>query len=181
MIALIWVKIHAIWHSIAFHRLFSSEYWVFMGYIEELRKLVGHRPIILVGAAVLLSDQQGNLLMNFRPDNHTWGVPGGAVEPGETVEEAARRETKEETGLDAHRLDLFGVFSGPGYFYRYPNGDEVHNVTIVFTCRDYSGQMDQSNEESMALRFFRTDEINLEQVSPPICEIIRRWIAGERG
>ena len=61
-------------------------------YILDLRKLVGHRPLLQVGASVLLEDEQGRLLLQRRADCHLWGYHGGSVELDEVVEEAARRE-----------------------------------------------------------------------------------------
>src|SRR5512143_1537159 len=119
-----------------------------MSYLSELREFVGHRPLLMVGATVLVFDRQNRLLLLKRVDNRCWGPPGGAVEPGEIVEEAAARETLEETGLQLDRLSLFDVFSGEEQFYRYPNGDEVHNVTIVYECRDFSGEVQLSNEHT---------------------------------
>ena len=64
-----------------------------MGYIEELRKLIGNYPIILVGAAALILDQQDRLLLLRRTDNGCWGIPGGAMEPGESLADTVKRET----------------------------------------------------------------------------------------
>jgi 8-oxo-dGTP pyrophosphatase MutT (NUDIX family) len=69
-----------------------------MDYIKELRECVGHRPVILVGAAVLAVNPEGKLLLFRRTDNGCWGPPGGMMAPGESLEETARRETLEETG-----------------------------------------------------------------------------------
>ncbi len=151
-----------------------------MGYIQDLRAWVGHRPILLAGAAVLLVDGEGCLLMNFRPDNLTWGIPGGAMELGESLEETARRETFEETGLKVEGLTLFGVYSGPNFFYRYPNGDEVYNVTVVYTCSSYHGVLDEFNEESLRLQFFAPEQIILDQTSPPIQPILTEWVKSRR-
>ncbi len=148
-----------------------------MGYIEELRQVIGHRPILLVGAGVLVIDEQGRVLMNLRPDNGFWGIPGGATEPGERVEETAMRETLEETGLVLEEVHLFGVFSGPELYYRYPNGDEVYNVSIVFCSRRYHGVLDSANEESLRLKFFAPEEIDLERISPPVRLVLERWLA----
>jgi ADP-ribose pyrophosphatase YjhB (NUDIX family) len=84
-----------------------------MDYILQLRQHIGHRPILLVGAAVLILDKQDHLLMMKRSDNGCWGLPGGATEPGEVIENAAKRETWEETSLEIKEMSLFGVFSGP--------------------------------------------------------------------
>ena len=112
-----------------------------MGYILDLRKYVGHRPLIQVGASVIVEDSQGRILLQLRSDNHCWGTCGGSIEPDERVEDAARRELFEETGLTAEALELFGVFSGPELHYVYPNGDEVSNIDIVFLCRSFTGEL----------------------------------------
>jgi 8-oxo-dGTP pyrophosphatase MutT (NUDIX family) len=91
-----------------------------MSYIQELRRALGNIPIIMVGATVLVLNCEKELLMLRRTDNDCWGVPGGAMEPGEHIEDTARRETREETGLEV-RSWLFNVFSAELY-YRYPNG-----------------------------------------------------------
>jgi 8-oxo-dGTP pyrophosphatase MutT (NUDIX family) len=146
-----------------------------MNHIEELRTLIGHRPILMVGAAILIEDDQQRLLLLQRSDSHSWGLPGGAVEPGEIIEEAARRETFEETSLKVDRLNLFGVFSGPELFYEYPNGDQVYNVTIIYLTKFLSGGI-LLNEEHTAWQFFPFEEIPTN-ISPPLIPVIREYIS----
>lgn len=141
-----------------------------MDYLAFLRRYVGHAPLLMVGAATLILDDQGRLLLMKRSDSGCWGPPGGAVELGEAVETAARREVREETGLELGELSLFGVFSGPELFYRYPNGDEVHNVTIVYLTRGPLGQV-RLNDEHTDWRWFPAAEIP-EDLSPPIRPVI---------
>jgi 8-oxo-dGTP pyrophosphatase MutT (NUDIX family) len=144
-------------------------------YIQYLRQYIGHAPILMVGAAVLIVDEHDRLLLLKRVDSGCWGPPGGAVEPGEVVETAARREVREETGLDLGRLSLFGVFSGPELFYRYPNGDEVYNVTIIYLTREFSGRI-VLNEEHSEWRWFARADIP-EDISPPIIPVIEEFKA----
>ena len=143
-------------------------------YILDLRRLVGHRPLLQVGASVIVEDPQGRILLQLRSDNGCWGYPGGSVELDEVVEEAARRELWEETGLIANRLELFGIFSGPEMHYVYPNGDEVSNVDPVFLCRDYGGTLRAQPGEVEDLRFFAPDELP-ERLSPPIIKPVQQW------
>ena len=145
-----------------------------MGYIMDLRKTVGHRPLLQVGASVIVEDAQGRVLLQKRTDNHCWGYAGGSTELDERVEDAAARELLEETGLVANKLKLFGVFSGPELHYIYPNGDEVSNIDVVFLCRDYSGTLRCQQEESEAFRFFEAGKLP-EKLSPPIVIPLKAW------
>ena len=82
-------------------------------YIMDMRRLVGHIPLMLCGASVIVENERGEILLEQRADNGAWGYAGGAVELYERVEDAAARELFEETGLAADALELFGFFSGP--------------------------------------------------------------------
>jgi 8-oxo-dGTP pyrophosphatase MutT (NUDIX family) len=144
-----------------------------MDYILQLRQYIGHRPILLVGAAILVLDEQNRLLMMKRSDIRCWGIPGGGTEPGEIVENAARREALEETNLEIVEMSLFGVFSGPELYFKYPNGDEVYNVTIVYLSRDWHGEV-RLNDEHTEWRWFLAHEIP-EDISPPIKPIIEKF------
>ena len=144
-----------------------------MDYILQLRELIGHRPILMVGAAILVVDEADRLLMLKRSDSGCWGLPGGATEPGEKVEIAATRETFEEAGIEIGEMSLFGVFSGPELYYKYPNGDEVYNITIVYLARVWRGQV-TLNEEHTEWNWFAAREIP-EDVSPPIMPVIEQF------
>ena len=147
-----------------------------MGYILDLRKFVGHRPLIQVGAGIIVEDPEGRVLLQLRADNHCWGYCGGSIEVDERVEDAAKRELFEETGLIADELELFGVWSGPELHYIYPNGDEVSNIDIVFLCRNFTGTLRAQAGEVDELRFFRLDEIP-DNLSPPIRPALEKWMA----
>lgn len=95
------------------------------------------------------------------------------------MEEAAKRELFEETGLIAESLELFGVFSGQDTHYIYPNGDEVSNVDIVYVCKQYAGKLKCQEGEVDALKFFPIDEIP-ENISKPIRKPLSKWIEQNR-
>lgn len=132
-----------------------------MGYILDLRKIegVGHRPLMMVACAVFLFNKDGQILLEQRADDGTWCVPGGSLELGETLEEAARREFQEETGLMLGELKLYNVISGEASHFTYPNGDEVYAVDVNFVCREYSGEMKKQESEVLALGFFDVEHL----------------------
>jgi len=148
-------------------------------YIMDLRKIVGHRPLLQVGAGVIVTDEAGRVLLQLRSDNHCWGYAGGSIELDESVEDAAKRELYEETGLTAEKLELFGVFSGKDLHYIYPNGDEVSNVDIVYVCREYTGELKCQDGEVDELRFFAPDELP-ENLSPPIVKPLMKWVESQK-
>ncbi len=143
-------------------------------YIMDLRKLVGHRPLLQVGASVIVENKKEQILLQKRTDNHCWGYAGGSVELDEVVEEAAKRELYEETGLIAESMELFGIFSGKDTHYIYPNGDEVSNVDIVYICKQYSGELRCQIEEVEELCFFSADDLP-NNISPPIRKVVEEW------
>jgi len=145
-------------------------------YIMNLRSIVGNRPLLQVGAAVIVVDSDNRILLQLRSDNHCWGYPGGSCEFNEDVEDTAKRELFEETGLIAKELELFGVFSGKDMHYIYPNGDEVSNIEICYVCKQYYGQLKCQKEEIEALKFFSVEELP-ENISKPNRKALAKWIA----
>ena len=144
-------------------------------YIMDLRKIVGHRPLLQVGASVIVEDDKGRILLQLRSDNNCWGYAGGSVELDEVVEEAAKRELFEETGLIANKLSLFGVFSGKDTHYIYPNGDEVSNIDIVYICKDYSGELRCQKGEVNDLVFFEKYNIP-DNLFKPIEKVLKSYL-----
>lgn len=124
-----------------------------MDYIRYLRRMVGTKPVIMVTAGVVLFNEAGELLLQRRADDGSWGLSGGFMELGESVEAAARREILEETGLTVGRLELFGVFEDPGLFHTYSNGDQAQIITIMFLADRASGEL-QPDAEGLELRYF---------------------------
>lgn len=141
-------------------------------YMNELRQFVGKRPLIMVGAALLVLNQGNQLLMMKRTDNKCWGIPGGAMELGEDLEGTVKRETREEIGIDLNELELFGVYSGKDMYYKYPNGVEVFNVSVVYLTRNIRELIEVNLREHSEYRYFDIHNLPAE-ISPPIKSILK--------
>lgn len=140
----------------------------------DLRKIVGTRPLIMTGACVLLICN-GTLLLERRSDNGLWGLPGGSLEPGESMEQVATRELYEETGLQAKNLELMNIFSGEELYYKYPHGDEVYNVVAAYICSEFAGNIKKDNHEVEEIKFFNINDIP-ENINPPDKPVIQEFL-----
>lgn len=136
-----------------------------MDYVSEIRKKIGHDKLIMVGAATIIY-RDGKILLQMRKDNGCWAIHGGGVEMGEIVEEAAKRELREETGLIANNLELFGIYSGEDRFFTYPNGDVVYLIGVIYICRDFSGNLVLETNETSDLKWFDINDLP-ESIHPP--------------
>ena len=125
-----------------------------MSYISELRKYVGHMPLINIGATVIVLNDNNELLLNLRSDTNSWGIPGGSAGPGESLEETAARELYEETGLTAEGFELIDLLSGKELYFRYPNGDETYTIIALYKARGVSGKLKINDDESVQLEYF---------------------------
>jgi len=150
-----------------------------MPYAQNLRAIVGSRPLILVAAGVLICNDAGDLLLQRRTDDQLWGIPGGSMELGESAEETARREVREETDLMVGDLRLFGVFSGADMYHVYPNGDQVAIVSVVYLATPESSQAPMCGDESLELRSFTRDALQAVPLSAPNRPIIRRFLEND--
>ncbi len=130
-----------------------------MSYIAELRKYVGQRPIINIGATIIVTNDKNELLLNLRSDTGTWGIIGGGMELGESIEETAARELWEEAGLKAERFELLDVLSGKELFFRYPNGDETYTVIVLYKAVGVSGVPRINDDESSRLEYFSVNAL----------------------
>jgi 8-oxo-dGTP pyrophosphatase MutT (NUDIX family) len=102
------------------------------------------------GVSAVIRDDAGRVLLQQRTDNGRWGLPGGAVEFGESVLEALQREVLEETGLTIAVERLVGVYSHPDHhqIVTYPDGNVVHFVSTCFAARPTGGALTLGDETS---------------------------------
>jgi len=147
-----------------------------IGYPVFTRLCMGvlkHKFVLLQdGAAAIIENEKGQILMQRRADKDIWGVPGGCQELGERFEETIVREVKEETNLDVLEDDLIliKIVSGNGRRNSYPNGDVVINNTVLYLIKNYSGELSW-NEESKEMEFFDIDSLPEKQNDPDLIQI----------
>lgn len=90
------------------------------------------------------------------------------MEPGETLEQTARRELREETGLEVDDLSLVGLLSGPEFFHVYANGDQVYNVTATYVATNPRGELKADGIEGTAVQFFDLSDLPTDRISPAL-------------
>ncbi len=138
---------------------------------------------VRAGTAVIVVDNQGRLLLEKRTDSGLWGLPGGRIEPGESLIEAAVREVREETGLQVEISGLVGVYSRceEGRVVTYPdNGDVVQIIDVVLEGRNPHGTLTHSHE-SEQLEYFSPDDLPWDLLCPPTRKPLRDFIHARRG
>jgi len=113
--------------------------------------------LVVAVTAVVVNDQ-GELLLQKRTDNDLWGLPGGAMNLGESIGQAVVREVKEETRLDVEPTGVVGIYSDPGHIIAYADGEVRQEFSICFTARIVGGQLAVGDQESTAVRFVTPSE-----------------------
>ncbi|HEX8103246.1 MAG TPA: NUDIX domain-containing protein [Solirubrobacteraceae bacterium] len=126
-----------------------------------------------VGSAVLVVDEDGRLLLGVRnkdPHRGKWILPGGGVEPFESIEDAARREIREETGLEIEvdrTMDVVQIIDPP----------HEHRIIVYTLARPIGGRMTAASDLSGA-RFFAADELHDLDFTPAVRDLLERhgWL-----
>ena len=129
-----------------------------MSYISDMRKYIGHAPMLTAGATVVVLKEK-KLLLTLRSDTHTWGLPGGAIELGESLEETAARELMEETNLSAESFRFLKLYSGKELHFIYPNGDELYTVTALYLAENVTGELRVNDGENTDIGYFAADAL----------------------
>ena len=146
-----------------------------MDCIHDLRNLIGPRKIILNCAGVLII-KKNKILFQRRTDNGKWGLIGGLLEMNETYEQAALRETQEETGLKIKLESFLGIFHNHNMVWA--NGDTAHVIAAYLTASIASG-IPRIDEESYELKFFGKNEIP-DLFAEDHIEALKAYFAGVR-
>ncbi len=130
--------------------------------------LAGRRQLAVV-SQVLITDDQQRVLLCWRGNERTWGLPGGCVEPGDSTEQTLGTQVLYQTGLMVREATLSGVFSGPELVHEYPGGDQVYYVCVVYRATDVVAQ-EWAGERSPNLCYFSLEDlpIDLDPSSRPV-------------
>jgi ADP-ribose pyrophosphatase YjhB (NUDIX family) len=127
---------------------------------------------------VIVTNEAGDILMIRRSDNDNWAVPGGAIDLGESVRQAAIRETKEETGIDCEITGLVGIYSDPKHVIHYTSNDEVRQeFSIVLTARLMGGEPTPS-DESREVHWIRPSAIGGLKMDRSMRKRIAHYLEG---
>lgn len=119
-----------------------------------------HAVRLSVSAVVWRDAQHRELLLMQRSDNSHWGLPGGYVEPGESIADAAAREVAEETGVQVAIGRLVGVYSDPSIqVIEYPDGRRVHAINLCFEADPLSLGVATTPDEVLATGYFAADAL----------------------
>ena len=124
---------------------------------------ISHIPFIQTGAAIIIRNEIGEILLQERTDRNKWGLPGGCQELGEDLRVTAVREAYEETGIKLNPLDieLIDTLSGESRKNSYPNGDIVYNNTSLYLANVTENDIKElkGDSETKRLQFFNIDSI----------------------
>ncbi|WP_328888568.1 NUDIX hydrolase [Streptomyces sp. NBC_00316] len=118
---------------------------------------------IVPSVTAVALNEAGEVLLIHKTDNDLWALPGGGVDVGESVADAAVRETKEETGFDVEVTGLVGLYTNPAHVMAYDDGEVRQQFSICFTARIVGGKL-RTSSESKEVAFMdpiKLDELNI--------------------
>ncbi|RJF71970.1 NUDIX domain-containing protein [Deinococcus cavernae] len=139
-------------------------------YISDLRALIGDHPLNLMGAAAILLDAEGRVLLQKLAYRDVWGLPGGLCELAEAPEDTLRREVFEETALTVHAAQLLTLLTTP--LRTLPNGHQAAFYTALYLVTGWEGEPVADGVESGELRFFAAHEL-----PAPLRGVAGQWAA----
>ncbi|MCU7731166.1 NUDIX domain-containing protein [Actinoplanes sp. KI2] len=115
---------------------------------------------LVPSANVVVTNDDGDILLIRRSDNGNWALPGGAMDLGESLPDAAVRETAEETGIDVEITGLVGIYTDPRHVILYTsNGEARQEFSVVFAARP-TGGAPTTSAESTEVRWVPVREID---------------------
>lgn len=114
---------------------------------------------LVPSATVAVRDEQGRVLLIHKVDNGYWALPGGAMDLGESIRDAAVREAREETGVGIELDGLVGIFTDPGHVMVYDDGEVRQEFAVCFHAHVVSGSVSGDGDEASAARWVAPDDV----------------------
>jgi ADP-ribose pyrophosphatase YjhB (NUDIX family) len=131
---------------------------------------------VVPSANVVVVNDDGAILLIRRTDNGNLALPGGGMDLGESITQAAVREVKEETGVDVEITGLVGIYSNPRHIIEYTSDSEVRQeFSVVFTARITGGTPSPSSEASEVVWTDPADVTNL-RIHPSMRQRIEHFV-----
>ena len=130
---------------------------------------------LVPGGSAIVTNDQGEILLQRRSDSGLWALPGGTMAIGETLAGAVVREVREETGLEVEPMRIVGIYSDPKHVFAYEDGEVRQEFNICLACRLVGGELAVS-EESREVRFFAPAEVDRLDMHPSIRLRIRDFL-----
>lgn len=119
---------------------------------------------LVPAASVVVVDDKGRIVLQRRRDNDKWALPGGVMEIGESIADCARREVREETGLDVEITGIVGLYTDPKHVFAYDDGEVRQEFSICFHANITGGSIAVSDESHEVQAFAAEDIEALEMV-----------------
>jgi ADP-ribose pyrophosphatase YjhB (NUDIX family) len=118
---------------------------------------------LVPAASAVVTNDTGDILMQRRADNDLWALPGGAMDFGETIGQAAVREVHEETGYRVEIERLVGIYTDPRHVIEYTDGEVRQQFNICFAARLVGGAL-RGSDESTDVRWVAPDALDTLQI-----------------
>jgi ADP-ribose pyrophosphatase YjhB (NUDIX family) len=125
-----------------------------------------------------IRDDAGRLLLIHKIDNDFWALPGGGMEIGESIADAAVREVAEETGLEVELTGLVGIYTDPGHVMAYDDGEVRQEFSVCFHARVLSGEPREDGSETKEVRWIEPDDVAGLSIHPSMRRRIDDALAG---
>ncbi|UGY91339.1 NUDIX domain-containing protein [Streptomyces gobiensis] len=133
---------------------------------------------LVPAASTIVVNDSGRVLLQRRTDNNMWALPGGAMNLGESLPDCARRETREETGLEVELTGIVGTYTNPGHVFAYDDGEVRQEFSICFLARAIGGHLAVS-DESTDVRWFTPEEVESLPMVASIRKRVNDWLEGK--
>ncbi len=144
-------------------------------YIQQIRTKIGHDKFIHPGARIIIENKHGEILFVMRKDNGKLGLPAGALEEGETIEQCIIREVKEESGLELITVEVIGISTDPNKeIVCYPNGDVIQYFVVEFFADSWTGDLKVGDDTEIKSAIFKSKKY-LEHLPVNEKGIVESW------